>query len=457
MSRSLSRTLSAAGWIYATALLATSLPAAEAPAALRIGAAAVELQADDGMVTAGSIQPGRPQGQEGMLRAVATVIQGPPQGTKVAIVALDLVAMKRDTLDAAAKRIEQQTGIPFDHVLINCTHTHSAPSTIRVHAYDAVPGFNKQVEDKIVQAVVEAHKKLDLDDGNTLSFMMGSESTVGQNSRLLLSDGTIYWTGPRENVVRATGPFDPDFPVMAFRRKDGSIEAVIYGHSTHTIGGRLPGKRSPSFYGHAAQELEKETGAVVAFLEGASGSTHNLKFSGAECERRIANALRHTLDQTQPMPVNRVGAAKQEVTVRVRKFDEEEQERKVGEYCRKHLGGGAEPTLAVFRQMRRELAPYQGEDRKTWVQAVRIGDIAIVGVPAEFFTQLGIDIKKRSPFKHTIIAELANDHVGYVGNSEAYLLGGYQLWMGHHSYTERGTGELFVDTAVELLDRLHGE
>ena len=57
------------------------------------------------------------------------------------------------------------------------------------------------------------------------------------------------------------------------------------------IGTRSPGKRSPSFYGLAAQELETELGGVVGFLEGASGSTHNLgdvrKLEGAAGEYRL--------------------------------------------------------------------------------------------------------------------------------------------------------------------------
>jgi hypothetical protein len=104
--------------------------------------------------------------------------------------------------------------------------------------------------------------------------------------------------------------------------------------------------------------------------------------------------------------------------------------------------------------MRRELAPRQGEERKTWVQALLIGDVALVGVPGEFFTRLGIEIKRRSPFRYTYIAGTANDYIGYIGDSEAYDLGGYQLWTGFHSFVERGTGERIVDLAVEMLGEL---
>ena len=80
--------------------------------------------------------------------------------------------------------------------------------------------------------------------------------------------------------------------------------------------------------------------------------------------------------------------------------------------------------------------------------------MAIVGVPAEFFTVLGQDIKRRSPFRYTYVAELANDWIGYLPDRKAFELGGYQTWTGLHSYAEVGTGERVVDAAVALLDEL---
>jgi len=85
---------------------------------------------------------------------------------------------------------------------------------------------------------------------------------------------------------------------------------------------------------------------------------------------------------------------------------------------------------------------------------MRIGDVAIVGVPAEFFTKLGVDIKRRSPFANTLVAELTNDWIGYLPDREAHQLGGYQVWTGLHSYAEPGTGERMVDEAVKMLEEL---
>jgi hypothetical protein len=202
---------------------------------------------------------------------------------------------------------------------------------------------------------------------------------------------------------------------------------------------------------------------MTSFLEGAAGSTHVWRLEGIspahladDAERRILNALRYSVDQARPLSVRDIGGIRREVTVTVRDFDERAEEEAVSYYCRKRLGAGVgERTAAIFRAARAELAPYCGETRRTWISALHVGQVAIVGVPAELFTVLGIQLKQRSPFRHTIVAELANDYVGYAANADAYRLGGYQLWTGRHSWTARRTGELLVDRTLTLLDELY--
>jgi len=419
---------------------------------LRVGAASVELEADDSMIIAGGITPGKATGQEGKLRAVAVVLEKESFG-KIAIVACDILMMTREWLDPVSDEIEKTIGIPPARVLINSTHTHHAPSTMVVHGYGLDETFSKRVQRGIVKAVKEANANLSSEDCQ-FYFHLGSEQTVGQNSRLLLSDGQIYWVGPRDNFVRPTGPFDPELPVFSFRDPAGKLRAVIFNHSTHTIGTEHPGQRSPSFYGLAVQELETELGGTFCFLEGASGSTHNLNLSCDEMAKRIKAVVRDSLSQSKPRPVEKLGALKRPFKFKVRNFDEQSEEKAVTRYCRKYAPAQADQIIPVFRHMRQELAPKRGQPRETWLQVLRIGDVAIVGVPAEFFTQLGLDIKNRSPFRYTYVAELANDWIGYIPNQEGHKLGGYQCWTGFHSYAEPGTGERMVDEAVSLLKEL---
>jgi hypothetical protein len=420
---------------------------------VRVGAAAANIEADDSMVIGGGIGPGKASGQEGQLRAVAVVLEKPGAG-KVAVVACDVLFVERDFVDAALARIEKSTGIPPGCVLVNATHTHHAPTTSTVHGYTREEGFVRHVEDAIVQSVEAANANLAGGEAEFL-FKLGREETVGANSRVLLSDNTIWWTGPMTDPVRHTGPFDPQLPVLAFRGDDKKLRALIYNHSTHTIGTRKPGVRSPGFYGLAAQELEVELGTTVSFLEGASGSTHNITGVPVdEAVRRMKKAIAAALAGAEPRAVTKLASVKRPFEFKVRTFDESVEDEKVSRYCRKRIPSGADGVIDVFRAMRMKLKGEQSKTRETVLQAIRIGDVAIVGAPAEYFTIFGVDIKRRSPFHDTVVAELANDWIGYLPNLEAHEFGGYQTWMGLQSYTEPGTGERVADALVEMLEEL---
>src|SRR6266516_2844697 len=422
---------------------------------LHVGGAAVELEAADTMIIAGGITAGKAKGQEGKLRATAVVLERQPFG-KLAIIACDVLMITRQHLDPVVAEIEKTTGIPSANVLINCTHTHHAPSTVILHGYGLDETFTRRVQRGIIKAVQEANANLPKDQCR-LFFHLGEEKTVGQNSRMLLEDGQIYWVGPRDKSVRPTGPFDPELPVLLFRDSSEKCRALIFNHSTHTIGTRRPGVRSPSFYGLAAQELEDELGGIVCFPEGASGSTHNLTLAADEMTTRIKQAVKDAVAKAQPRPVSRLAAIKRPFKFKVRTFDEAKEDEAVTRYCRKYVGAYGETVVQVFRDMRKTLAPQQGQERETWLQALLIGDVAIVGVPAEFFTQFGLDIKNRPQFRYTYNAELANDWIGYLPDLDAHKLGGYQVWTGLHSYAEPGTGKRIADESVRMLNELAKE
>lgn len=428
------------------------LPAVGFAGGLHVGAAAVPFKADDSMVIGGSILAGHLKGQEGDLRATAVVLQ--KDSTKLAIVACDVLMLTRDLLDPVVAEIEQTTGIPAAQVLINATHTHHAPSTVTVHGYQRVEEFCREAQRDIVKAVQQANRNLSVDDCRFL-FHLGRETTVGENSRKLMPDGCILWIGKSDDAVRPTGPFDPELPVLAFRDSRDQMKALLFNHSTHSIGIRKGG-RSPSFYGLAAQELEAEYGGVVSFLEGASGSTHRLSPGVEDSIQRIKAAVKDALGKAEERPVTRLVALKRPLKFKVRNFDDAREDAAVVAYCRKYASQRADSTIEVFRQQRKLLAPQQGQERETWVQVMLIGDVAIVGVPAEFFTKLGVDIKNRSPFRHTYVAELANDWIGYLPDRDAFKLGGYQVWTGLHSYAAPGTGERVVDQAVAMLYEIAG-
>jgi hypothetical protein len=86
------------------------------------------------------------------------------------------------------------------------------------------------------------------------------------------------------------------------------------------------------------------------------------------------------------------------------------------------------------------------------IQVFALGDeMAIVSLPGEIFTELGMYIKDRSPYKYTTIVELANGAIGYVPDRKAYAEGAYEPVS---SRCAPGSGEILAEKAIALLNIL---
>ena len=377
---------------------------------------------------------------------------------------LDSLNIRLHVTRSAAKRIAAATGIPEDNILICATHTHRGPSMSDIFGAKPNAEYVRRLEEGSVQAAVKAVAAIDDAKSGaqaTVLFGQSQEATVGRNSRLLLKDGSIGWDGYEEqDVVRPTGPYDPDLYVLALRRADGKYGGLAFNHSVHNIGHIREDCMSPCFYGLAALEVERRHGATTLFLPGAFGSTHNATYKNsgvpaAECVHRVVDAIEEALGRLQPALPGPVQVLNRQFTYHVRRFDEAKEALAVKSYLEKYAPQRAASQSEWFRKMREEMAPHQGEARQTRLQVIRLGDIALVGIPGEMFARLGLELRRRSPFRHTCIIGLANEQIGYIPDRKAYADGGYQTWVGWHSMLEVGTGEAMVDQAVAMLDELY--
>ncbi|MCX7007123.1 MAG: hypothetical protein NTY53_07720, partial [Kiritimatiellaeota bacterium] len=76
----------------------------------------------------------------------------------------------------------------------------------------------------------------------------------------------------------------------------------------------------------------------------------------------------------------------------------------------------------------------------------------------ELFCEIGMSIKKQSPFKHTMVAEQTNGAHGYVPTAKAFAGGSYETWFGEHSYLTTRAGEIVEKESLDILNRLkHAE
>src|SRR5262249_38653267 len=103
----------------------------------------------------------------------------------------------------------------------------------------------------------------------------------------------------------------------------------------------------------------------------------------------------------------------------------------------------------------RDVAARQGRPLEVEVQVIALGDeLAWVSLPGEIFVELGLAIKQDSPFRRTIIAELADGAIGYIPARRAYAQGNYEVISARCA---EGSGERLVDAALRLLKELYAE
>jgi hypothetical protein len=110
--------------------------------------------------------------------------------------------------------------------------------------------------------------------------------------------------------------------------------------------------------------------------------------------------------------------------------------------------------LSKRAAMRADLArEYQGQTHHTYeLQIFTIGDeIALVAMPGEPFVEIGLRIKERSPFRHTLFSGYSNVGWAYIPTPDAYELGGYEVEV---TPFEPGASLQIVDESLEALRRL---
>ncbi len=380
-------------------------------------------------------------------------------GAAVAVAICDIIGLSREYIDQAKALIAETTGLLPEQVLIACTHTHTGPHT----GDDA---YTEWLWRRIADAVSIAWQAREPAE---VGWASATEERLVFNRRYRMADGSVQ-TNPGINnpdVIEPAGPTDPEVGVMVLRRPCGETLGVLGNYALHYVG--IPDdftSFSADYFGFFSTMVQRLRGEdfVAALSNGASGDINNHNVMGhvtprndhyQHCERAgaivAANAL-WAWNEAEFATELPIAGAFEEVTLDPRPPATEEDLAQAQE-IEERLAAG-KPVRMGERSFARRIRRFEAEPPTacaTVVQALRIGDLAIVGAPGEFFVELGLEIKRRSPFAQTMVIELANDSVGYIPTTRAFEEGAYEA---NSSRFQPGFGEQIVETAVGLLESL---
>ncbi len=387
--------------------------------------------------------------------------------------------------------ISSVSGLAKDHIRFSCTHTHSGANTFRLgnvsEGLDMVTSYLESLPLRIAGAVYQA-----------LRAMRPVRCAAGAG-RVEISVNRRFRTpgGPMAVGRNWRGPVDPLVRVVRLDALDETPVATLVHYACHPTTMAWQNKLfTPDYPGMCRHVMEREVGGYCLFLQGAAGNlTPRRGFTGdtrvyrwlgqrlglaaaatalaietlpkMECYRGILQsgaAIALYEDEPVEPPAPSLGMITRTIELPLKPFDDPEKLASEAlarrqEMERARSQGSEEDIRAATARYtqaswRADAARrYSGKQTIPWqLQAIRIGDIALLSMQGEPFIEIALRIVEASPFTHTLVSGYSNGGFGYIPTREACLEGGYEVEQG--SPFAGGVEEVVVDQGLRLLKDL---
>jgi hypothetical protein len=394
--------------------------------------------------------------------------------TKLAIVVVDACMIPREIVDAAKALAEKKTGIPAANMLVSATHTHTAPTLAGVFQSDPDVEYVKFLTRKIAEGIETAHKNL---VPAKLTWGVAEEPNQVFNRRWHMKPGVknldpfggdtdkVKTNPPRmsPDLLEPAGPTDPRVTVLAVRTADGKPLALFANYSLHYVGD-MPAL-SADYYGVFADSVAGKLKAGKDFVgilsNGTSGDVNNVNFKAEAAKTKpgersrlvadaVATAATKAIEKEEYASNGHLRCATKEIELGVRKPTAAEVQRAEA-LLEKAKGRELKGSEEVYARETVLMAKYP-DTLKVPLQVMVIDNRAVVAIPCEVFTEIGLRVKKDiSLFRTSCVVSLANGYFGYLPTPQQHALGGYETWRARSSFLEVGASPKIEKVIGELM------
>ena len=308
------------------------------------------------------------------------------------------------------------------------------------------------------------------------------QTPVSFNRRFLMKDGSVRtWAKfDTPGAIRPAGPIDAEIGVVRFDDAAGKPRGLLSSFALHldTVGGTEYSADFPFFI---EREIRDALGGSVVSLfgNGCCGNINHVDPAKAEANKTdfIGSSIGRSIVAGLPglMPVEAPRLQVRTATVDVPILDATPEQVAAAKQLLGEIKAGAKPEFLahvdayrrlIIDNLRHEVDQEEalewlgwgltkklagsGETMPLGVQVITLGrDVAVVAFPGESFVEHGLAIKNASPFRTTLVVELANHgETIYVPTRAAAVGGGYETT---NTTVAPGAGELMVEACVRLL------
>lgn len=407
-------------------------------------------------------------------------------GETVAIISVDACMLDTALVCRYCATIEQETGLSRNKIFLTNTHTHTGPLFTQTDMFDAplepINAYADFVEKRLCEAVKAA-----LDD--MVPTKMGyavanAPERVAYIRRYRMKDGSTMTCPPINDpdIVGPIGELDKRINVLRFDREGmRPLILVNFGLHADTVNGEMLSADWPYWLKKTLDSaLDGADCMFICGAQGDAGSTNvhpdsadmndteisfdnEMKSPGMArfVGRAIAGSVLQVYDKVYYTPVDKLELITRTVPVKLN-VPEPHEIPLAREYKRLHESGrdheipytAMELTTVVAEALR--ICKYENspEFLDLSMLGLRIGPVALIGIPGEPFTQVGVEIKRDQNFALVLPCGLTNGYEGYFPTKEAYDEGGYEA---RASCYKSGVAETIIDGAKALLSELNNE
>ncbi len=388
------------------------------------------------------------------LWAKAMVIED-HRGERVVILTSDLIGFVRELADRIGERVQQQTGIQRDRIVMSVSHTHCGPvilgcADIAHHMAEedvaAAAAYRKKLEDKVVDVISQACKAI---KPAKLAYGEG-HATFAKNRRGVQT----------QEYANSPGPVDHVVPVLRVSDQNDRPLAVLFGYACHntTLGGDFYSYNG-DYAGFAQIEFEAKHPDVMAMFMTGCGADANPQPRGKlELAEQHGKSLAAAVDGALSGDLHPVKGA---LAVAFERVDLPFVDPPTKEGLERRRGEGN-----IYQQRLTELLlkrfAGRGKIDSSYpypVQVVRFGDdLSMVVLAGEVVVDYALRVRKEYEGQRIWVAGYSNEVFAYLPSERVLSEGGYEgasamVYFGWHGPFKPGMEDRVVGLINKLMDR----
>ncbi len=377
---------------------------------------------------------------------------------RAALITCDLIGLAEEFVLPMRQKVAQRIATTTDRVMICCTHTHyGGPCETWGEFVHVNPAYIAFVSDRLADAATCA-----LADAREvrLGARFGVETTIAHYRDFVLPDGR-YQTNSSAIEKKAFGEIDPAVGVLRIDTADGSPYGLIANYACHCDSvGKNGFRMISSDYPGAMREALRRTygqGFMPLFVNGFCGNINHVDFENHKSDepmyyrrmgRVLAAAVAEAYEKIRPTDGGVVRAAAESFTLPSRLPNE-------AELAWAKTVKTEDGVIDNFYSSEiQRIAEVGVREIPVTVQALRLGDLIVCGLPGEIYVEFGKTLRERLAGYPCFPANLANGNVGYVAIRELFQPGIYETRLCCSADTRPDAGYILTDRVAALAESL---